>query len=588
MVRFLATCSLLLLYPGALGAVAPSLTNPNTSSYNGQRYEAMVPDTIDLAERARLALKALTSAPNRDKDYSLYFYVHFSRNPPVAFRHLPVYPKFWEALPLMRVITGDEHNLHIDSRWRELLMEMLQSEHPPVGVDGGRALAALTIHYIKGKDPALQKIGDQAVLYWSKALVDKGTYCYAPARPGTQEMPKGWNATYCGWLVQGLAQYYAATGFVPARQLAEKLVRYLKEYAEVYDSQGRFLAYDNVERKSLHFHHHVNGLLGILEYAMAVKDKDLIEFARRGYEYARSTGSPLVGFFPEYIGSFPDERPYVDCEGCCVADMIIWAIMLTKAGAGDYWDDADHYIRNQFAEMQMTRSDWVYSMVEKLPPTPVAPNETADQVPERNLGAFAGWSLPNDFCSLEAPGIPAIQHCCTANCSRALYYAWNNILHRVSKNLYVNLLMNRASSWADVNSHIPYAGRVDVLVKKDCRLFIRAPEWVKADDNIECRIDGEKVRVQWEGRYLRLEAAKGGSLVTLTFPISRRTVKTTIAGKPYTLVIKGNEVISIDPPGKNYPYYERGHYLEGKARFKKVVRFVPRENAYPQVTNPPS
>ena len=31
--------------------------------------------------------------------------------------------------------------------------------------------------------------------------------------------------------------------------------------------------------------------------------------------------------------------------------------------------------------------------------------------------------------------------------------------------LSVNLLLNRASPWVDVDSHIPYEGRVDLKVK---------------------------------------------------------------------------------------------------------------------------
>jgi hypothetical protein len=45
----------------------------------------------------------------------------------------------------------------------------------------------------------------------------------------------------------------------------------------------------------------------------------------------------------------------------------------------------------------------------------------------------------------------------------------------------VNLLLNRASAWADLDSYIPYEGRVDVRVKRDCELAVRIPEWVKPE-----------------------------------------------------------------------------------------------------------
>ena len=54
-------------------------------------------------------------------------------------------------------------------------------------------------------------------------------------------------------------------------------------------------------------------------------------------------------------------------------------------------------------------------------------------------------------------------------------------------------------------------------------------------------------------------------------------MKETIGAVPYTLVIKGNTVVSIDPAGKNGPLYLRAHYRQSQARWRTVRRFVPEE-----------
>src|SRR5690242_6824854 len=54
--------------------------------YSGQLYEDTVPDTLDLAERAKLALHGATSISDPDADYEIYIWVDFFRNPPVM-RH---------------------------------------------------------------------------------------------------------------------------------------------------------------------------------------------------------------------------------------------------------------------------------------------------------------------------------------------------------------------------------------------------------------------------------------------------------------------------------------------------------------------
>ena len=69
--------------------------------------------------------------------------------------------------------------------------------------------------------------------------------------------------------------------------------------------------------------------------------------------------------------------------------------------------------------------------------------------------------------------------CCNGNCSRMLYYVWGNIVTADDGKLRVNLLLNRASPWADVDSWLPYEGRVAISMKtaKEA-LLVRVPEWV--------------------------------------------------------------------------------------------------------------
>jgi hypothetical protein len=45
--------------------------------------------------------------------------------------------------------------------------------------------------------------------------------------------------------------------------------------------------------------------------------------------------------------------------------------------------------------------------------------------------------------------------------------------------------------------------------------------------------------------------------------------------RTYTLVRRGNDVVHIDPPGRNGPRYQRGHYRQGETLWRNVRRFVP-------------
>ena len=232
-------------------------------------------------------------------------------------------------------------------------------------------------------------------------------------------------------------------------------------------------------------------------------------------------------------------------------------------------------MRNNFAEMQLTSVDWVYKKAERQTRKPVESNETADRVPERNVGVWAGWSTPNQWF-----GQTGITHCCTGNAPRGLYYVWEHMLDHEDGELRINLLMNRASRWADVYSFIPYEGRVDLKVKEAFKsVLLRAPEWIETNSpQVVCQVNGAARSLNWEGRYVNVGATRPGDKLVITFPISEKTVREKIGPQTYTLVVKGNTVVSIDPPGKDVPLYQdRAKYRKAEVQWRKVWRFVSEE-----------
>src|SRR5262249_46722149 len=100
----------------------PSFTVP---AYAGQRYEDMVPDTLDIQERIGLAVNGLTGATDPEKDYMLYFTVQLLSTPPKMQDGDSdiCQTKFMEALPLMRLASGSDLNNQYrqnDTRWHKL------------------------------------------------------------------------------------------------------------------------------------------------------------------------------------------------------------------------------------------------------------------------------------------------------------------------------------------------------------------------------------------------------------------------------------------------------------------------------------
>ena len=584
-------------------------------AYRGERYEALVPDTLDLQERAALSIIALTAPTDARADYELYWRVFFKHNPAMMQHDWSdqVQCKFLESLPLMRVMSGSMLNEHVGRRWMEVTLLMQgpdgllyfptkgrpwarfrdtwgsgDADHFGFPFYCGRMLGAMSLYYLRDGSEAWRTAVQRLVDGLAAKAIERGDYAYyskdvfvpGQARPGDTTMPIGiWASALAGWVVQGLVQAYRAIAYEPAMELAGKLCRYLKDHCQYYGADGSFLPdrYDGLT--GAHFHHHLYPQLGLIEYGLVTGDQEMLEFGYKGYEYGVANGEPLTGYFPERLGSPEVEHS----EICEVADMMAMGLKLNEAGLGDHWDEIDRWTRNMFAEGQLTQCDWIARVPGAAYPDGLAPlsaidetYQTTERVAERNLGAFAGWPTLNDWYSGVRAGI---MHCCTGNGTRAIYYVWENILQHEGGRLRVNLLLNRASPWADVDSHVPYVGQVDVRVKQPVELSVRIPEWVKPEQ-VRVRVSGAEREVGWDGRYAEVGAVKPGDVATMTFPISERTDVVYVEGERYTLVRKGNDVVAIDPPGRYCPLYQREHYRANETRLRSIERFVSGENIY--------
>ena len=108
-----------------IGYINPEIPDFAIPPYDGQRYEATVPDTLDLAERARLAIHAMTENPNPEADYEPYWGIVWTPVPRMRsdFVSPSITPKFQEAVYLDRIMSGSEQNLHVDRRWMEVTLK---------------------------------------------------------------------------------------------------------------------------------------------------------------------------------------------------------------------------------------------------------------------------------------------------------------------------------------------------------------------------------------------------------------------------------------------------------------------------------
>jgi hypothetical protein len=330
---------------------------------------------------------------------------------------------------------------------------------------------------------------------------------------------------------------------------------------------------------------------------MVAGDDQVLNFIKKSYEFTTSMGISKIGF----IDCYPAVNDSM--EGCALGDLIGMAIRLSDCGMGDYWDDVDACVRNQLAESQLLDAAQLTRIAESSPAYgadhygwPAFPiynrQGSYENVIQRSLGLFGSniWptSIPETW----------IMQCCTGNAVNGLYYAWEGILRENGETATVNLLLNRAGRLVDIDSWIPYEGKVEIINKHASRILVRIPGWVKLSEvaffveSGGCSpIHGAPQAPVMAGRYAIFDAIQPGSILRLTFPIKEYEASYTVSfrthsEKTHRIQFRGSTVVDISDKDKrptSYHLYLRDELksggptpMDGKASttLRELTRFV--------------
>ncbi len=444
-----------------IGYIRPDIPDFEMPACQGERYEAMVPDILDLAERAGFVVHAMTESTNPQADYEPYWTVSWTPVPRMAAGGFSSPNKFQEAVSLCRLMSGSEQNLHVDRRWMEATLKQqgldgliyvpskgrpwVVSEEPRhiPGLSAsdsnpdqiispfvnGQILRNLSLIVAQDDHPSWIETIRGVVDGLAALAVDTGNYAYYWPGPlfAVKERPTTTGPSYHFHDVEeslvywGLVCAYRWTGYEPARQLAGKLIAYSR--ATFFTPEGEFLTTQENSVKG-HVHAHARGLLAMAEYGLLVGDSDLLQFVIKSYEWARGQIETLTGYVPNILDGPEWRGPVIPgdlhpgthrsftsaagefngCEIMGLADMLAVALVLSEAGIADFWDDADRWTRNMLAEAQLLQSDWVYHLPGSSNVSiETAPGETTENVPERCLGGWPTGTALNDWYEAGTP-----------------------------------------------------------------------------------------------------------------------------------------------------------------------------------------
>jgi hypothetical protein len=580
----------------------------------GQFTEAVIPDTLDLAMRAQLSVNNLTHNVDPGTWYYVYQVINFgpgSPGPDPNSRTWDITPKNARALPWMRTMCGSNEGLDQEYGMMQAmlshvsqdgLMYFPSDEYSRKGtaypdVSGVLALACEN-HYALDGNPlwldwirliasGLKRVAirvDDRAYYPPESTVDpdgkwvwnlrgQATIPYdPPEEPYLEEQGlEGCVKFEQGYAMRALVRAQRYGGDEEARELLQLLTRFdLKPGMWENTTLQGYLGNEHGIFAG-HFHGNTAALLSLLDVAEMEGNAWLKEFVREAYENAVRNGAARVGWYPGWImpakfgrDTFLSGLTESDGPG----EMILLGVKLSDAGLGEYWDDIDAIVRNQLTEQQFCSVDAIREMAKGAP---IA----------KHLEDFVGGFGIGSPSATKAE----MYGCCSANGSIGLYYAWEGITRFSDGVATVNLFLNRASRWMDVDSYLPYEGKVELHNKEARMALVRIPNWV-AREKVKSSVSDKAVDPPHSGRYLVFGDLQRGATIRLEFPNPERTDRYTISGTPYQVTFRGSTVVDIEPRaeepmlrdwynGIRMPLYQRSHFRTDKAPMHTVKRFIP-------------
>ncbi len=564
----------------------------------------MIPDTLNLEQRAALAVVSMCGVADEDYDYVPYMHADLTARPAML-QHSPwdyghSVGRLVDGIALARHMSGTSYGGEAEEKYRDLLLRLFK----PDGLSYRRAsavndeianmhdqthvLGALTVWHMLTGDSRARDAADRLCEAMKRISSKDRGFWYLPSVEYTE---KGWpsrDALYMhtaadpahtnGRMINPLIKYYEVSGNRDALELAENYAAQVVMHCGAYNPDGSFNS--SMEFRNGHFHSRNVTLAAVTRYAKYAGNAFYLDWARRVYDWVLRQCTRF-GWTP---GGLSRNKAYLH-ETCTLTDIVETGILLAQSGWPEYWNDVERFVRNHLVESQLLRVDWVEESNDRSRDKPG--ERTFYRVGERMLGAFAGYGAPNDFvCEQGHRGGFRwdVQTCCLGSGTRGLFLAWSNAVTEQAGRVSVNLLVNRSTKWADVYSHLPYEGKVQVLLKQDLpELLVRVPDWA-GYDLVETALAREGAAAQpclhgwgYKEAHVTIGPLRRGDTVTVSFPVRRQRTQEKAVDLVYETEWCCDDVVGISPGGIHYPLYASRKVLDRAPMRKDDLRRNERE-----------
>lgn len=535
---------------------------PNRQSIipNGVSYTSDFPQTLDLADRARMYIEGMTSSLLPKYGYApphpaiLYAEpdsaVEACGGNPPCLEYSAHSRSLWGKVALSLVQAREMSGFDLDNQHGtlniqlQMMRNMLDTKQndkflPPVGptvTSTTTILESLMQLYSQTPNNEPLRDGIEYLVSWHKSrmkrLPDSGRVFYyltsllephGIVHPSDLTGPQG-NVGFYSWdmFIQGKAtiafmDWAQLSGDENTRIYGYQLSDYMLGFGGSKFWDPREFGIDTEAGSFVgHMHSYLQGILGNLARAremLAVGDnpqqaRAIINQSAAAYEFIKKkTGASLIGNFGE-IGT--------------VGDMIRTGLALSEFDGYDYYDEVERWTRNQLVEAQIDED--MARHIENHNSN----NFSFDHVGHKVQGSFISDATHSVAFPKNKNFRWNVDGC--ANALRGMYAVWKSIIQVNGKFAKVNLLMNRSHKFMDVKSELPYRGYVQVQLKNIQNQInsvgMRIPNWVNRA-GLQVTSNGKPISWYWLGPYVIVENIFNNQRIDLHFPMKERTLSFT-------------------------------------------------------------
>jgi hypothetical protein len=351
-----------------------------------------------------------------------------------------------------------------------------------------------------------------------------------PSGPGRHALAGVQLTESHGRMLDGLLEFYTATGDTAALQLADRLARLHLEISTRPDGSVP-------ESDYIHTHSLFCTYRGLLMYGQLTRQNEYIERVYTTYMATVRKQVKPSGFISHNWGT------ETSGETTSPGDAAQLALWLARLGHPELLGDAARIVRSRLLGSQI------------IAPIGIEP-KTADGTDEhtnledRVIGAFGG-----DQGHPHGEGVPTTD--ITAAGLHTLCDIYNHIVERTPLGTMVNFHFDYEDARLGIEANWSEVGRLTIRPKTAQNLFIRMPAWTPAE-SIQLTVNGESARLAWVGPFIAVPLQEQAVQIEVQYDLPVTTTEEPTDGVAYRLTWRGDEVVGIQPNTDFLPFYPTG------------------------------